>query len=1198
MGDAYQRYELGGSIASGGMGEILLARDIELNRDVALKRMLFVPDESDGPEAAKYFERFLEEAQITAQLDHPSIVPIHSIGFDNEGRAFYTMRMVKGRELGDIYRLVREAKEGWNQARVIGVLIKVCQAVAFAHSKGIAHRDLKPSNIMVGELGEVYVMDWGLAKAFECLRREGIRSHDVSEFSSSPGREGVVATDLGREETLMGCVIGTPAYLAPEMASGAQRNADPQGDVYALGAVLYHLLAGHAPYMADGESTTAEAIIQLVQGRAPLPIPQMEGGMSELVAICDRAMARERSTRYGTCLDLAEELQAYLDGRVVRAYESGNVARFRKWVMRNRVLSAAFAMVLLALIAIAWISTWSNLELGRALEQTELERERTVGVLAESFFLQGLQYAKQHDFRLALANWAQALLHDPEHHSAAARIASSCMQYLIPVPSSLPLRFDSEILGLGIDPAGRFLAVNDNGESVRLWDRVAKQWTHRWDFEESPRRLAFQPQGTLIVAFVIHQGWQYGEIHWLDTATGKRRWPSVILNESVTGIEASFSKDGKFMAALGRVWSMDDGRQIMAPETPTGSAIEVLYGVRTDLSGDGRWLLLGAESGVVTVHDVQRQVEVGHVKVGRVGRLIANVVWSREATRFACSLNDGSVYVFDRRSLQPIGGQLSHLDAVEPIFGLDENTLITAGGESSIRVWDLSTKELLMAPIDIGAAVRQVKLSADGSKIVSVGTNDRVRLWDAKTGEALCESIPFCRYGDISGDRLLTLNTDGFVEEWNIPNSTAQAFTLRYVPQTNHECASLSPNGQFIIGPGVQAYRVDTGAAEYLDPRRNSYEDSVIAVAPDSTRFAIATGAGGLSLRSSSNGELIREFSDAPPQIEAVSFSPSGQRLAAIGKSGLLCVWVCDEYERAPIRIHRPGRLGNPLSIRFSRAETALCLSTWGGGEFAWDLTSGRTIASRDPGQYALYPNFLRGDRLVVAFGSHQFELWDSRIGGLRESFLLSHNFTIVSLDYSPNERFVATASHDTTVQVWDLDSGQAVGARLKHLGPVYNVAFSPDETRLASLSAGGLFDLWDRASGVPLVDSFSLPETGVRKVEVAADGLRALVVGASSYSLWDLPPPESVTLPSWWASFAESVAGIRIRRVATVDGPERIVTEQTPISDRFELWNELRDSSENGPYTQIAQWFLSAGQDRAESPYRIRSRRHLDADR
>jgi serine/threonine-protein kinase len=275
-GGRLARYSMRAEIARGAMGRIVRAWDEELRREVALKIQR-------GPLAdARVRRRFLEEAQIVAQLDHPGIVPIHEVGVDVEGRPFFAMQLVRGHDLDKVLAALKAGDPQWPLARVLGVMNRVCDAMAFAHERGVVHRDLKPANIMVGRFGEAYVMDWGLAH--------------VSGRGAASDAGAAVATvrqDIAAEEghspllTSLGDVIGTPAYMAPEQAAG-DGAVTTAVDVYSLGAILYHALAGEMPYATHAQS--ADAMLAAVRNGPPLPLP--DDVPPELRAIQMRAMAR------------------------------------------------------------------------------------------------------------------------------------------------------------------------------------------------------------------------------------------------------------------------------------------------------------------------------------------------------------------------------------------------------------------------------------------------------------------------------------------------------------------------------------------------------------------------------------------------------------------------------------------------------------------------------------------------------------------------------------------------------------------------------------------------------------------------------------------------------------------------------------------------------------------------------------------
>lgn len=231
-----ERYEILGEHARGGLGRILLARDLEMGRTVAVKELL---DERGRGEA-----RFVREAMITAFLDHPGIVPVYEVGRWPSGKPYYAMKLVSGQRLKD---RIAETETIEERLALVSQVLGVADAIAYAHSRDIIHRDIKPSNVVVGEYGETIVVDWGLAKHVD--------SEDPTFDSETPSPEAT------RDITLQGAVVGTAAYMAPEQAAG--KHVDKRADVYALGSLLYHTLCGGAPYAA---SSSREIVSRLLAG--------------------------------------------------------------------------------------------------------------------------------------------------------------------------------------------------------------------------------------------------------------------------------------------------------------------------------------------------------------------------------------------------------------------------------------------------------------------------------------------------------------------------------------------------------------------------------------------------------------------------------------------------------------------------------------------------------------------------------------------------------------------------------------------------------------------------------------------------------------------------------------------------------------------------------------------------------------------
>jgi serine/threonine protein kinase/formylglycine-generating enzyme required for sulfatase activity len=352
------RLEERGEVARGAMGRVLRVWDRELRRSLAKKVLLERPVE--GPqgqrESAQRLGRFLEEAQITAQLDHPGIVPVHDLGVDAAGQVYFTMKLVRGEDLKSVFEKVRRRADGWTLTRALGVIARLCEAMAFAHSKNVVHRDLKPANVMVGRFGEVYVMDWGLARV---LDRPETRDLRLQEGSPPPSveltteRTDDYGSDRSPLRTMDGHVVGTPAYMPPEQARGQVEQLGPRSDVYAVGAMLYHLLAGRMPYVEEGRPVSPYEVWSLVRERPPRPIRELARQQpAELVAICEKAMSRDPAARYADMRELAGDLSNFLEHRVVRAYRTGPWVELSKWVDRNRAVAASIAtLVVLAVVA-------------------------------------------------------------------------------------------------------------------------------------------------------------------------------------------------------------------------------------------------------------------------------------------------------------------------------------------------------------------------------------------------------------------------------------------------------------------------------------------------------------------------------------------------------------------------------------------------------------------------------------------------------------------------------------------------------------------------------------------------------------------------------------------------------------------------------------------------------------------------------
>jgi len=565
-----ERYEDKGAVGRGGMGEVRAAYDRKLRRTLAIKTLL----ERGAGGGSRGLARFLDEARIMAQLDHPGVVPVHELGLDANGRVYFSMPLIRGRDLGELYRAMRSGESDWTRERLLATLLRVCEAVAFAHSRGVLHRDLKPANVMVGPFGETYVMDWGIAKVLGSQRRGsqelGERASVLETYRGNEDRDSPLSTGIG-------AVVGTPGYLAPEQAAGEV--LDERADVYSIGAMLYELVAGRKPYDDDGTPRPAHATLNALAKGPPTPLRSLASDVPpELEAICERAMAWRRDRRYPSVSALGDDLRAYLERRVVSAYETGTLAELRKWVARNRATAAATGAAILLAIAgsagVGWRESVrraevesKNAELQAAREeearQASLARRRTAEVLRLSDLgrLDGLErraealWPLRTDLAADLDAWiadAGALLRrgSDEHRPTLAALRAEAAPYTDEDRAAdeqsqeayAEREWYRELLAKRSAQLADFHARRDAGDrSQQLFTNI-----ERWEESVATIESSLEPL----------EAWRPERLTW-RFATPEAQWEHDTLSTLVGRLDALASEEGLLPDVRGRREELD-----------------------------------------------------------------------------------------------------------------------------------------------------------------------------------------------------------------------------------------------------------------------------------------------------------------------------------------------------------------------------------------------------------------------------------------------------------------------------------------------------------------------------------------------------------------------------------------------------------------------------------------------------------------
>ena len=1081
------RYEVRDELARGGMGTILRIWDDDLRRNLAMKVMhgRGRTDSEESEADQERLGRFLEEAQITSQLDHPGIVPVHDLGIDDDGRCYFTMRLVRGTELKEALDAAREGKEGMTRTKVLGVILKVCEAMAYAHSKGVVHRDLKPSNIMVGRFGETYVMDWGLARVIG--RRD---SHDI-RLKPSPNE--ITALSLvktvRRDEsdanpdsplvTMDGDVVGTPCYMAPEQAQGKLEEVGPHSDVYSLGAILYYLLSGHVPYVGEGERVSPHTVLTRVLQGSPTPLSKLAKDQpEELIAICEKAMQRDPERRYRSMLEVAEDIEAFLENRVVKAYEVGSIAEFRKWVQRNRGMAATLACMLLGSVAVViffFLQKESQVE--------KLENEKMLTAEAKDKADANARRALENE-RLAKENEKEALAQREEaDRSAALALRKSREAQRSEYVANL-LAADYSLQLNDVQEARSRLETCDSALRGWEWEHLSLKSDaairHNRRFTGGVEELVYDPLTRRLVLLLPSS-----EVKFFDLEKEKvLKHPRVNLSLTrlaiLTKTDMSVSVLSRKLALVSRdpivrVHDLDTGEKLYELPARSGEIQHDARATVVSFSPDGQVLASGAEDGSIILWDTEERSATYQLAGHRTR--VTSLSWNPEGTRLASSASDGTVFVWD------------------PGIGMSMHSL---SGHS-------------------GMPVNAIVWSREGKTIYTGGDDQTIGVWEAELGRR--QRTLTGHTGPVRGlaydplhERIASGSDDGTVRVWAGDGSSQVLRSHLGAVRT----LIFEPDGETILSCDVQGYlnaldpAGDLSQTE-LEPAHGTHDIEAVAFSPDGRVFVTAGKDHHLVLWAAGSGEPRRRLRGHTNLVNDVCFSPNGRyvlsgshdktaRLWDARTGRALRVYPAGEKYVKSVGITRDGLYvitgAGDRKIRIYDLETSellheltpsvrtqlnrICISPDGrhiaADDSIWDLQNleaGKPRATvrgivKNVRSVAFSPD---GERLVVGRGTGVLENWDltpilGSAGYEAQGRLLyatkDHGSWISAVSFTPDGERIISSSADGTMRIRSVESGETLLVLRDPSDHVEGIAFSPDGKRLLAAGEKGALRIWE----------------------------------------------------------------------------------------------------------------------------------------